>query len=170
MRTLESETRYLEVLRRELANVIVSDDPAKMVAAYYKAGEFEREMSASASSRVDAELDVLTERYPIYDEFDLLNVRHFIPYSDAANGCGEDAVEERYLNISKFMILRNVKAKASRPIFSEKESETLRNSMQRENDRRFRAKIEDAMITYNVARSADKDRSFEREGRAVRFI
>jgi hypothetical protein len=31
---LETETRYLEVLRRELANVIVSDDPNKMVAAW----------------------------------------------------------------------------------------------------------------------------------------
>jgi hypothetical protein len=133
-----------------------------MVAAYYKAWEFEREMSTSAPSRVDAELNVLTERYPIYDEFDLLNVRHFIPYSDAADGCGEDAVEERYLGISKFMILKNIKAKASRPIFSEKESETLRNAMQRETDRRFRAKIEDAMKTYNVARAAAKDGSFER--------
>jgi hypothetical protein len=158
---LETETRYLEVLRRELANVIVSDDPNKMVAAYYKAWEFEGELSRAASSRVEAELNVLTERYPVYEEFDLLNVRHFVPYSDAAN-CGEDAVEERYLDISKFLILKNIKAKSSRPVFSEKESETLRNSMRRESDRRFRAKIEDAMKIYNVARSAAKDGSFER--------
>jgi hypothetical protein len=159
---LTTETRYLEILRRELANVIVSDDPRKMVTAYYKAWQFERGMTAAPSSRVDAELNVLTERYPLYEEFDLLNVRHFIPYRDATDSWDEDTIEERYLDISKFMILTNIKAKSSRPIFSDEENETLQRSMRRESDRRFCAKIEDAMRIYNVARSADKDRSFER--------
>lgn len=158
---LQTETRYLDILRRELANLIVSDDPRKMVNAYYKAWDFERTMSKAPSSRVDAELNVLTERYPLYGDFDLVNLRHFVPYSDAADTCGEDAIEERYLDISKFMTLKNIKAEATTPIFTEEESKTLQNSMRRESDRRFRAKIEDAMKIYNVARSADKDRSFQ---------
>jgi hypothetical protein len=129
---LQTETRYLDILRRELANLIVSDDPRKMVTAYYKAWEFERTMSTAPSSRIDAELNVLTERYPLYGDFDLVNLRHFVPYSDAANSCGEEAIEERYLDVSKFMVLQNIKAKSTIPVFSENESETLQNSMRRE--------------------------------------
>jgi hypothetical protein len=158
---LQTETRYLDILRRELANLIVSDDPRKMVTAYYKAWEFERTMSTAPPSRVDAELNVLTEQYPLYGDFDLVNLRHFVPYSDAADTWGEDAIKERYLDISKFMALKNIKAKSTVPIFSEDESKTLQNSMRRESDRRFRTKIEDAMKIYNVARSADKEQRFE---------
>src|SRR5262249_4502166 len=122
---LQTETRYLDVLRRELANLIVTDDPRKMVVAYYKAREFERTMSTPPSSRVDAELNVLTERYPLYGDFDLVNLRHFVPYSDAADTSGEDAIEERYLDISKFMVLQNIRAKSTVPIFSEDEKKTL---------------------------------------------
>jgi hypothetical protein len=158
---LDAENRYIEVLRRELANAIVSDSPDKMVALYRKAWTFEQEMLNADAARVQAEFDVLTKRYPLYEDFDLLGTRHFVPYSDAVEGYEEDAVAERYLDISKFMILKNINAKSTRPIFSESEDTILRKTMTREIDHRFRAKIIDAMDKYNMVRGADKNRQYE---------
>jgi len=62
---LDAENRYIEVLRRELANMIVSDNPSKMVTLYRKAWAFEQEMQKADAARVQAEFEVLTQRYPL---------------------------------------------------------------------------------------------------------
>lgn len=159
---LDAENRYIEVLRRELANIIVSDNPSKMVSLYRKAWGFEQDMLKADAARVQAEFDVLTNRYPLYADFDLLGTRHFVPYNDAVESCEEDAVAERYLDISKFMILNNINEKSTRPIFSESEDTILRKTMTREIDHRFRARIIDAMDKYDMVRSADKNQQYER--------
>ncbi len=158
---LDAEKRYIEVLRRELANAIVSDNPNKMVTLYRKGWTFEQEMLKADAARVQAEGDVLTKRYPLYEDFDLLGTRHFVPYSDAVESCEEDAVADRYLDISKFIVLQNIKAKSTRPIFSESEDTILRKTMKREIDHRFRAKIIDAMDKYKMVRGADKEGHYE---------
>jgi hypothetical protein len=75
---LDAENRYIETLRRELANIVVSNSPNRMLALYRKAWTFEQEMAKADVARVQAELDVLTQRYPLYGDFDLLGVRHCI--------------------------------------------------------------------------------------------
>jgi hypothetical protein len=159
---LDAESRFIEVLRRELANIIVTESPDKMVALYRKAWAFEKEMQRTDSSRVQAEFGVLTERYPLYADFDLLGTRHFIPYSDPAGRTDEDAIAERYLDISKFMILENLQAKSSQTIFGDSEYETLTRAMRRETDHRLRARIVDAMTKYDMVRSANKDGGYQR--------
>jgi hypothetical protein len=126
-----------------------------MTALYRKAWIFEQEMLRADVTRVQAELGVLTQRYPLYGDFDLLGVRHFIPYRSAAESFEEDAVSERYLDISRFMILTNIRTKSSRPIFNEPEDTILRTTMRREIDYKFRARIIDAMEKYDMVRSAN---------------
>ncbi|MHC2521691.1 hypothetical protein [Bradyrhizobium diazoefficiens] len=91
---LDAEGRFIDTLRRELANIVVKQNPRRMIALYRKAWAFEREMHMAEQSRVQAELDALTERYRLYDDFDLLGTRHFVPYADAIDHLEDDAVTE----------------------------------------------------------------------------
>jgi hypothetical protein len=149
---LDAETRYIDVLRRELANIIVTDNPAAMGNLYRKCWAFELEMQKADASRVESELTVLTARYPLYVDFDLLGTRHFIPYSDATNMLSEDDIVDRYQDISKFIVLRGIIAKSSQPIFSEYEDTILQKTMRRETDRRFRLRTIDAIERYDLVR------------------
>jgi len=45
--------------------MIVSDNPSKMVTLYRKAWAFEQEMQKADAARVQAEFEVLTQRYPL---------------------------------------------------------------------------------------------------------
>ena len=51
----DANDRYLEILQRELANVIARDNPDKMIALYRKARAQEREMLKADKARVQAD-------------------------------------------------------------------------------------------------------------------
>ena len=66
----DANDRYLEILQRELANVIARDNPDKMIAPYRK----EREILKADKARVQAELTALTHKYPVYEDFDKIRI------------------------------------------------------------------------------------------------
>jgi hypothetical protein len=72
----EAWVRHLEVLRREIANLIVAADPGLMVRCYEKAWTFEREI-ADNPARAQAEEVALVAKFPMFSEFELLGTRHF---------------------------------------------------------------------------------------------
>ncbi len=59
----EAEIRYMEVLRRELANMIVEADPDLMVRSYEKAWNWERE-TADRPDRLRADEQALVTKIP----------------------------------------------------------------------------------------------------------
>ena len=69
---LDADTRYIEVLRRELANIIISENLNKMVALYRKCWTFEQEILKADAAKVQAEFEVIIKRYPLYEHFDRL--------------------------------------------------------------------------------------------------
>lgn len=77
----DANDRYLEILQRELANVIARDNPDKMIALYRKARAQEREMLKADKALVQAELTALTHKYPVYEDFDKIGTKHYVPYS-----------------------------------------------------------------------------------------
>ena len=149
-----AEVRHLEVLRREIANLIVDSDPNLMIRCYNKAWAFEREMAAN-QERATAEEAAIVGKFPTFPDFDLLGTRHFVPYGEARDMWSDDDLVERYHEISRMLIFmrRRRDFGADVPVHDAKEEEILHACMQREKDRRFRARIEDAMRRFYVYRA-----------------
>lgn len=142
----EAETRCLEGLRREIANLIVIIDPDLMTRCYEKAWSFEREIAENAI-RAQAEEAGLIAKFPMFPDFDLLGTRHFVPYSEARKSLSDDELVERYHEISRMLIFmrRREEFKSKYPVHDENEHKVLIDRMRAEKDRRFRERIEDAM-------------------------
>jgi len=145
----EAEVRYLEALRREIANLIVESDPDLMVKCYEKAWAFEREIAGSPE-RATAEEAALSAKFPMFRDFDILETRHFVPYQTARQMLDDDDLIERYHEISRMLVFmrRRQEFSAKVPVHDEQEFQVLRNSMQRKQDRIFRDRIDDAMQRY----------------------
>lgn len=147
----EAEVRYLEVLRRELANLIVAADPDLMIRCYEKAWNFEREI-ANNPARTHAEESALVAKFPMFSDFDLLGTRHFVPYNEGRNMISDDGLVERYHEISRMLIFmrRRNEFKSKYPIHDEKERNILHDRMRAEKDGRFRDRIEQAIRRFHA--------------------
>ena len=99
----EADVRYLEVLRREIANLIVETDPDLMTRCYQKAWTFEREI-AESPQRAVVEEAALVAKFPMIEEFDLIATRHFVPYQKAQNMWSDDDLRERYQEVSRMLV------------------------------------------------------------------
>lgn len=143
----EAELRYLDVLRREIANQIIEADPAAMQGAYSRAWQYERDVTDP--NRLAADEAALVARFRQYGDFELLGIRHCIPYSEATRDLCPDQLVERYLEICRMMVLLRLGNEAKHsPLFTEQESETLRREVRRVTDGRDIRRIDDAMRVY----------------------
>jgi hypothetical protein len=165
----EANDRYLEVLRRELAN-IVAGDPNKMIKLYRKAKAQEREMSGANKSRVQAELAALTHKYPAYEDFDKIATKHFVPYGAETRGEAEDELQENYLDISKFLSLTRRQDGTERPVFPDDDDKILQRCMQELKDRKFRKSLEDAIEKHHVARQVAEECGSQTRNYEDRYI
>jgi hypothetical protein len=146
--------RHLEVLRREIANLIVAADPELMVRCYEKAWTFEREI-ADNPARAQAEEVALVAKFPMFSDFELLGTRHFVPYSQARDIFSDDTLVERYHDISRMLVFmrRRDEFASKYAVHDEKERKVLYDCMQAEKDRRFRARIEDVIRRFYAYRA-----------------
>jgi hypothetical protein len=150
----EAEVRHLEVLRREIANLIVIVDPDLITRCYDKAWSFERE-SAENPVRAQAEEAALVAKVPMFSDFDLIGTRHFVPYDVARDRISDDELVERYLEISRMLVFMRCgdEVKPEYSVHDEKERKVLEHQMQAKKDRQFRKRIEDAIIRFNAYRT-----------------
>src|SRR3974390_1720824 len=148
----DANDRYLEVLRRELANVIDRDNPDKMMALYRKAKAQNREMLKADKARVQAELTAITHKYPVYEDFDKIGTKHYVPSSGKPLFGEEDALSDAYLDISKFMLLTRIDDGRSQwPLFPDDDDKSFQRCMQELKDRTFKAALESAVDSYYLA-------------------
>jgi hypothetical protein len=150
----DAEARHLEVLRREIANLIVASDPDLMIRCYEKAWAFEREITASRERAV-AEEAALVAKFPMFPDFEILGTRHFVPYHEARDWWSDDALVERYHEISRMLVFmrRRLEFSAKGPVHDAKERDVLYECMRREKDHRFRKRIEDAIRRFYAFRA-----------------
>jgi hypothetical protein len=150
----EAEVRYLEVLRREIANLIVQSDLDLMMRCYQRAWTFEREIT-NCPERAVAEEAALVVKFPMFSEFDLLGTRHFVPYEEARNMSSDDDLADRYHEVSRMLVFmrRRRDFAANIPVHDAKEEKILHDFMGREKDRRFRKRIEDAIRHFYTYRA-----------------
>lgn len=149
----DANDRYLEILQRELANVIARDNPDKMTALYRKARAQEREMLTADKARVQAELTALTHKYPVYEDFDKIGTKHYVPYSGEPLWGEEGELSDAYLDISKFLIVTRIQeGRSHRAIFPDDDDKNFQRCMQELKDRTFKAALNDAVDKYYLAR------------------
>jgi hypothetical protein len=150
----EAEVRHLEVLRREIANLIVESDPDLMIRCYEKAWAYEREITASPERAV-AEKAALVAKFPMFSDLEMLGTRHFVPYREARDMWSDDDLVERYHEVSRILVFmrRRQEFSADVPVHDAREREVLNDCMQREKDRRFRERIEDAIRRFYAFRA-----------------
>jgi hypothetical protein len=148
----DANDRYLEVLRRELANVIARDNPDKMIALYRKAKAQDREMLKADKPRVQAELTALTHKYPVYEDFDKVGTKHYVPYSGKPLWGEEGELSDVYLDISKFLIVTRIQVGHSqRTLFPDDDDKSFQRCMQELKDRSFKTALEHAIDSYYLA-------------------
>jgi len=95
----------LRTLRRELANYMVRLDPERYLRLYREARTADLACAADKATQ-EAQLNVITERYPLYNDFDLVGTREHVLYADALSTYPLEDIEAHYLNIVKFNALK----------------------------------------------------------------
>lgn len=152
----EAEDRYLEVLRREISNMLLNIDPDLMVSTYEKGWRYQDELVEAGKERTSADLKALTLKHKFFSDFDLLGTRHFIPYGDARWASSDDELVERYLELSKMILLPRLLDTDHSPIrlFTEEEFDILRKTARRCKDRAFKHHIVQAVDRYYALQRA----------------
>jgi hypothetical protein len=156
---------YLESLQRELTNVILNEDLEAFEKAFYAMWEWQAQLEKADQSRRDAEYNLLLEKFPHLEDFDLIGTKHFIQYIESPSWSLDEAVE-RYKDISKFLTVDPESAAFHRKFSYERELEIFRERIQRYKDKRLKVAMEDAMGIMHGRRIAKgkkafKDRDYE---------
>jgi hypothetical protein len=133
---------YLEVLRREVGNWLMTHDPDALATAYDEIMEYERNVGESTKI---AEITRLSEKYKYFTDFDIVSTRHFVPYDEAFCTHSNKKILENYLDISKWLIVTN---NSSVSVTSEDERLLLDKMMQTQRNAKFREEVSRAMDRY----------------------
>ena len=157
---------YLETLQRELANVILSQDLEAFEKAFYALREWEAEIERADKSRREAEYNLLLEKFPKLEDFDLIGTKHYIRYDESPMWSLDDAIE-RYKEISKFLILDPERPAGHQHHSFKREMEIFRERIRRYKDKRLKDAMEEAMARYYAwrqdrdAKDEFKDKDYE---------
>lgn len=103
----DSQLRYVDLLRRELANHLISGGVEDFKAVFYELWDWEREMHKASKEVWQRELNMITVTYPVFEDFDIFNTRHTISYEQT--DLNREDLLSHYKAMTKFLILRNSK-------------------------------------------------------------
>ncbi|NKK66688.1 hypothetical protein GFL88_24785 [Rhizobium leguminosarum bv. viciae] len=146
----EAEMRYLECLRRELANEMMAEDTETTYQVFHKMRQYEKDLKKDGKQRIDADFKSICMKYPSFQEFDPFGTRHFIDYQDARSSMDISDLVDRYSDISQFLIINAARKNLPWELFDDKEAEQLNKAIRKRKDRVFRKRMLDAMGRYHV--------------------
>jgi len=150
-RLLTVQRLYIETLQRELANIILDDSIETLESAFHAVAKWEDEITGSRHDRQFAEYRALIEKFPNFEDFDLIGTKHFVRYNHLNSWTIDDLVE-RYKEISKFLILDHMFGESDglpRKRRDGKDSEFFRRTIQSYKDRRLSDELKKAMIRFS---------------------
>ncbi|MGR9423622.1 hypothetical protein [Rhizobium leguminosarum] len=133
----EAEMRYLECLRRELANEMIAEDTEAMYRAFHKMRQYENDLKKDGKERIDADFKSICRKYPSFEEFDPFGTRHFVAYQDARSSMDISDLVDRYSDISQFLIINAARKNLPWELFDDKEAEQLDKAIRNRKDRGF---------------------------------
>ena len=149
----------LAAFRRELANYMVRFDPDRFLRLYRKARADEALIDAGDRDERQAQVTILTKRYPFYSDFDIVGTRDHVLYADALGMLPLEDIEDHYLNLVKFHALQRAldpdwhfRGSAT----SDKDLEHLQDYVRKIRDTRFRQRLVAAIGEFFANRQRDR--------------
>lgn len=161
---------YLRILRRELSNHLMQRDAEAFARLYEKLHYDIERYKTFAKDALVGELRALVERYPQYDDFDLIGTREHVLYPDAFGINGDDDVSDHFRAIVRFQAL-NAKLDDAWSGFratSEDDLKHLHEYAARVRDAKFKRRLRAAINQFYLARGEDKDAFEMRDFSVVR--
>jgi hypothetical protein len=147
----------LATFRRELANYMVRLDPDRFLQFYRKAHAAEAAIGAADNEMREAELTIITKKYPMYTDFDLVGTREHVLYADALSMYPIDDIEAHYLNLVKFQALQcalNPDWQFRSLATSDKDLEHLQGYVQKIKDTKFKQRLDTAIAEFHAFTAA----------------
>jgi hypothetical protein len=156
-------SNLIHAYARELSNYLIQLDPDRYYTVYNRAlVEQEKLFTADAKLR-EAQLLILTERYPVYENFDFIGTRPYVSYRETLERNSEDDIEEHFLNLVRFHSLQRAASEEWRrqmPMLSKKEEEHLYGYVRKVKDSKFKERLKQAVREYRIA-TVSKPINFE---------
>lgn len=141
----------LATFRREVANYLIRIDPDRFQQLYRKARATEASIEAADKKVREAEFTLITKRYPMYADFDLIGTRPYVLYADALSSQPLEEIEEHFINLVKFHALQRADDadwQFRGPATSDEEFERLKSYVKQLKDTRFRQRLVSAVNEF----------------------
>jgi hypothetical protein len=162
-------SNLLQAYSRELSNYLIQLNPERYYTVYSRALEEQDKLFAADKKVREAQLLILTERYPVYENFDFVATRPYVTYQSTLERFDADDIEEHFLNLVKFHSLQRAASDEWRelfPMLSAKEREHLAKYVRQVKDTKFKERLKQAVREFDVARFGKIDFGTE-SGRKV---
>ncbi|WP_262298999.1 hypothetical protein [Microvirga sesbaniae] len=140
----------LAALRRELANVLIREDPDRFLRVAERARQTDLDIQKADNANRQARRKVLTDRIPYYTDFDIVGTHDHVLYADALSWRSFEDIEQHYLAIVEFHALQHAMEEHWKdlPATSERALEHLREYVRKIKDTRFKRRIIEAEKEY----------------------
>jgi hypothetical protein len=101
---------YLFTLRRELANILIWRDPLRYVKLYQELCSECKSFKSWRLEEINKSLSELSKKYEFYNDFDIIESKEYVLYSD--NWHNYEELEARYRDITTFVALSLIASKS----------------------------------------------------------
>jgi hypothetical protein len=96
-------SNYLFTLRRELANKLIWQDPQRYLKLFQELSSEFKSFGSWRLEEINKRLAELSEKYPFYDDFDIIESKEYVLYS--GDWLNYEELEARYRDIATFVAL-----------------------------------------------------------------
>jgi hypothetical protein len=156
----QDRDNILRTYIREISNHLIRVEPDLYYRTYMKALTEQNNQSKVDKKTRDAQLHLITEKFPTYDSFDFIGTRPYIIYADTLASFDYEDLEEHLINMVRFHAIKRADDAEWRelfPIVSDKEREHLVGYIQKIKDTRFKRRLVDAVGEYYAQRDGMND-------------
>ncbi|OKO69326.1 hypothetical protein AC629_41350 [Bradyrhizobium sp. NAS80.1] len=151
-------SNLLHAYLRELSNYLVQLNPERYYTVYSRALDEQERLFGQDKKTREAQLHILTERYPIYDNFDFISTRPYVIYGETLDRYDADDIEEHFLNIVKFHSLQRAASEDWRltmPMLNKNELSHLAGYIRQVKDTKFKERLKQAVRELAAARRSE---------------
>ena len=159
----------LFTFRRELANHMVRADPDRFLRLYRKARAAEAAIGSADKAEREAQFTIITKKYPMYEDFNLVGTREHVLYADALSTYPLEDIEDHYLNLVKFHALQRMLDEGwwlRGAATSDRDLEHLEQYVRKIKDTKFRQRLIAAIDEFQTFASAKQLSRLDEPGKS----
>ena len=157
---------YLATLRREIANLLIWENPDRFLQMYENIMSELQNVSDMNRDALKKRFDALSKKYPHFIDFDAIGTKDYVLYPDAIDWKTTDDLEEYYKDNLRFTFYATELVKSWQIFrhYRNPHRDHAREYVQRVKDTRLKEKISRAVETIDVVkRYGDIEFDFELE-------